>query len=1237
MKKQKNKQTIKASKLAKAENIKNKTITVKNAEGEPDTEAEILIQNKISYTPKVSVIIPVYNTEEYLRECLDSVINQTLKEIEIICVDDGSTDSSLEILKEYAKKDNRFTVITQKNLHAGVARNAGLAVAKGEYLSFLDSDDFFELNMLEKCYNGAKNAAAEILIFEIDKFDNITKKFTPQKWLLKEEQLPSKQVFSALDIRKYIYQFSCSWAWNKLFLHTYIVENNIKFQSLKRTNDLYFSFLALSLAKRMTILKNCLLHYRVSLKSSLQSTNEYSPYDWYHALEKLKKELCARNTYITFEKSFVNCALGSSIYNYNSIANQHIKDLLLNNINKNISYELDIRKHLANRQYFYNQDFLKSFELNLYNNIKVSILVPIYNVEKYLRECLDSIKNQTLKDIEVLLLDDGSTDSCPQICDEYCKNDSRFKVIHKPNSGYGATMNIGLDNATGEYIGIVESDDFIRPNMYEEEYEVAKQYNLDVLKADFRVFEGEEDKRVFTYRNMSNNKKYYNCLLKPIEQIDVYNTNSVIWSGIYSRNFIVNNKIRFNETPGASYQDNGFYFQTYSLAQRMYIMDKDFYQLRRDNPNSSVKSKFKAFVMCEEYKFIENFIKKHNNFPKHIWNIYYLKKYHNYMWTFNRISNDLKVDFLKQFSKEMSVGLRNNYITEPVFNRKQISDIKKIVKNYIKYYNNKNILFYKSELENWWYRIKKYALNLNNPRTFNEKIQWLKLYDSTPIKTRLADKYLVRDWVKEKIGEEYLIPLLGVYDKFEDIDFDKLPNQFVMKCNHGSGWNIIVKDKSKLDLKEAKEKLNEWMSANYAFKCGYELHYRDITPKIVIEKFLNEISESLYDYRFFCCNGKVEQIWLDVHSGTPEHKRKIYDRNWNELNIIVKWPRLKTNIKKPENLEKMIALSEKMSKEFAFVRVDFYDINDKIYFGEMTFTSMSGTGKFEPAIEDLKLGNMIKLPKLAYNIDTGEYYKLPKKSKLKPWLLFPYNLCKNIYLKHEQKKLLKKQIQKQLKPCRIDIKNFGTENNAVDVITTAKVNKPSWLANAQGQGAVVETNQNILKLTIKAIQNGKLRLEFKGMDKRANGVRFPLWVDYKSIKINGKEILSSPITTWHDKPFRYEIPVKDGQIVTVEVIQKYHQYSKTELKEVILKLNPASDYIKSHIKKVTKKIYRKITNKSGFLNKIKRLKNKFSFAHKTSPVLDLIRQNQATLQQLQTQNNELKKEIEVLKKLIQSK
>ncbi len=333
----------------------------------------------------------------------------------------------------------------------------------------------------------------------------------------------------------------------------------------------------------------------------------------------------------------------------------------------------------------------------------------------------------------------------------------------------------------------------------------------------------------------------------------------------------------------------------------------------------------------------------------------------NTNWYLNRYKDvkEAKINPLVHYEKHGKYEGRNSFSN---------------IKDY-SFYECLPISEYKRELALWFKERTGKTLNLDNPQTFNEKIQWLKLYDSTPLKTRLADKYLVRDWVKEKIGEQYLIPLLGVYDSFDEIDFDKLPDRFVMKCNHGSGYNIIVPDKSKLDLADAKQKVDTWMKENFAFKTGFELHYRDMQPKIVIEEYIQEIGDALYDYRFFCSNGKVIQIWLDLYSGTPYHQRKIYDKNWNELDVIVKWPRLEKEIEKPKNLEKMLQLSETLSKSFALVRVDFYDVNNHIYFGEMTFTSMSGIGEFSPEMEDLKLGKLIKLPKLAYDIDRKIYCK----------------------------------------------------------------------------------------------------------------------------------------------------------------------------------------------------------------------------------------------------------------------
>lgn len=240
----------------------NKLITVRNAEGEPNTEAQIIIQNKIKYTPKVSIVVPVYNVEPYLEECLNSIIKQTLKEIEIICVDDGSTDNSLKILQEYAKKDKRFTIITQKNLYAGVARNAGLSVAKGEYLSFLDSDDFFEPKMLEKMYKKAIKEKADICVCEFDIFID-GKCVSNMHRGINKKYINGNSTFKPDDI-KYLYSFTNPAAWNKLYQHDLLKMYNLRFQNLFSCNDIEFTFSALSMSSKITVVPEILLHYRQS-------------------------------------------------------------------------------------------------------------------------------------------------------------------------------------------------------------------------------------------------------------------------------------------------------------------------------------------------------------------------------------------------------------------------------------------------------------------------------------------------------------------------------------------------------------------------------------------------------------------------------------------------------------------------------------------------------------------------------------------------------------------------------------------------------------------------------------------------------------------------------------------------------------------------------------------------------------------------------------------------------------
>lgn len=299
-----------------------------------------------------------------------------------------------------------------------------------------------------------------------------------------------------------------------------------------------------------------------------------------------------------------------------------------------------------------------------------------------------------------------------------------------------------------------------------------------------------------------------------------------------------------------------------------------------------------------------------------------------------------------------------------------------------------NILI--DKLKRWYYDRTKQDLDLNHPVTFNEKIQWSKIYDSTPIKTKLADKYLVRDYIKQKIGSEYLIPLLGVYNSFEEINFNDLPNRFVIKCNHGCGYNIIVKDKTKISLDDIKTKLDTWMNENFALKYGLELHYSNIPHKIIIEEYIeNKASNDLYDYKFWCFKGKVKYIQFLSERNSGGLKMSFYDTSWNKQDFVYSYPLDQKTIEKPDNLNQMIKLAEILADDFNHVRVDFYRMDDgKLYFGEMTFTSASGICGWNNQEINKCFGELFELPTTVYKIDIKSDLSLNKKIKNKKYLNF---------------------------------------------------------------------------------------------------------------------------------------------------------------------------------------------------------------------------------------------------------
>lgn len=250
------------------------------------------------------------------------------------------------------------------------------------------------------------------------------------------------------------------------------------------------------------------------------------------------------------------------------------------------------------------------------------------------------------------------------------------------------------------------------------------------------------------------------------------------------------------------------------------------------------------------------------------------------------------------------------------------------------------------------------TLDWNNLQTYTEKMQWSKLFDNSPIKTKLTDKYMVREWVSDKIGEEFLIPLLGVWDSFEEIDFSSLPDRFVLKTNNASGTNMIVNNKKGIDFERARILFERWLSTDYSSIGGFQMQYKNIKPKIVAEKYIVDSNGQLFDYKFLCFNGKVYYCWVDVDRQSV-HKRNVYDLNWNLQSWNqYKYDNTEDKLGKPENFEEMIRVAEVLCEGFSHVRVDLYNVDGKIYFGEMTFTNGNGYELIYPHSKNLELGNL---------------------------------------------------------------------------------------------------------------------------------------------------------------------------------------------------------------------------------------------------------------------------------------
>lgn len=561
------------------------------------------MQNK-EKKPFISVIIPVYNTEKYINKCIDSVLNQTLNNTEIILIDDGSTDRSFEIMQRYKTKNDRIKIIRQKNLYAGVARNNGLKYATGEYVYFLDSDDFITPKCLEKTYIHAKNTNADIVLFNCSIYNENLGEYKKHCFL--NVKNISKSVFNVFDYPNEIFKCTNPGAMTKLYRRDFIDENNLLFSKYKTSNDIYFTSISLVLARVISIVNEDLVVYRENSQTSVQKRIDTTD-NIINALNDIKEKLYEKKLYNIVEKSYIYRSIASIIYTLEIIdyksKNIFIKKLydkffIKNNIiNLKKEYYIDYNSYCKLKEYlcqysFYNKYFKysaiqKIIVKNKVLNPIVSVIIPIYNVEKYLVECIESIRKQTLNNIEIICINDGSTDLSLEIIKEYAKRDKRISIYSQNNCGLSIARNLGLKIAKGKYIYFIDSDDLLDENALKDLYTKSENENLDLVLFNAETFaddasnasqkEFAEMTKNYFIRNYNYNKIYKGIDIFNLMQINKDYISSACL--LFARaDLYYNNNIHFIER--IIHEDESFTFQTILIANRVGYINKKYYKRR---------------------------------------------------------------------------------------------------------------------------------------------------------------------------------------------------------------------------------------------------------------------------------------------------------------------------------------------------------------------------------------------------------------------------------------------------------------------------------------------------------------------------------------------------------------------------------------------------------------------------------------------------------------------------------
>jgi glycosyltransferase involved in cell wall biosynthesis len=586
--------------------------------------------------PKVSVIIPVYNTEKYLRQCLDSVVNQTLKDIEIICINDDSTDNSHEILKEYVAKDTRMKVINSKNGGPGGSRNAGLNIAKSDYIMFVDSDDWIQFNTLEIFLNKMLANDVDIVIGE---YVILTKDKSLYSTVENEQKW-----FDKFNIPEGKYKFNgsflsyCRVVHNKLYKKEIIDKYNMRFPIGLINQDEAFHAIYFSCIENIYHINkkfyNRLVHSNSVMRKREQTGKGVT--DIIYDVEYIFDFLVKNNLYNKYKAGFKNLFKLHITAALNRCKQYKIYEQAKRKV-KELCIKCDIDTNL----------------FDLQDATKVSVIIPIYNTGHYLRECLDSIVNQSLREIEIICVNDGSTDNSSEILQEYAQKDARVKIINQEHHGAGKAKNIGIENTHGEYLAFIDSDDYISTDYFEALYSIATANKTDIAATSNVILS-------YIDETFNKNKKMgfdnQRILKTNTEKGQIIITSGVVCNKIYKKFLVEKYKIRFSNIMCTG-EDNIFNIIAVITSNLIACTNKAKYFYRqRQGSSVAVKKDIRHFAVLDIYNEILMRVSELNLSSQ--WSeIIHKRMKLDFGYHFNGFNAELKKEFLNEVGKRFPSSL----------------------------------------------------------------------------------------------------------------------------------------------------------------------------------------------------------------------------------------------------------------------------------------------------------------------------------------------------------------------------------------------------------------------------------------------------------------------------------------------------------------------------------------------------------------------------------------------------